>query len=236
MSDTIAAGRMRLLLAEHYRLLWYFANRAAARAHGLDPGDALGEICVMALRYAGRYNPDRGPFAGWVALIARSVAGRHRGYCGRDCRDDRRTIRGLDLAQFALDHPPEPADAEVRKLAARVRRALAELSEQERSWLARRFGLDGSPECTLGQLDPAVSREANRQRVEAALGKLRRLLADGDPDRAVVEALRQAGGPVRFYDLARRSGLSYGQTRRTLVRLAAAGKVKRTGSGIALAA
>ncbi len=89
------------------------------------------------------------------------------------------TCSGEDctLADFmAAELDPPDGEAVRRDRRRRVREALADLSEREKTIVALRFGLDGGDPCTLQQLGDVfgVSRERIRQIESGALAKLRR--------------------------------------------------------------
>jgi DNA-directed RNA polymerase specialized sigma24 family protein len=73
--------------------------------------------------------------------------------------------------------PPAEQPARVGRLPDGYEAALPRLGERDRELLVRRFGLDGRPPARLREIDPSVSRERVRQRVDKALGRLARLLA-----------------------------------------------------------
>jgi DNA-directed RNA polymerase sigma subunit (sigma70/sigma32) len=72
------------------------------------------------------------------------------------------------------------ADDDLVALHALPRRAFAELTSAERILIARRFGLDGQPPCTLSQLHDqlGMSRREIRTTLLGGLTKLRTQLTD----------------------------------------------------------
>lgn len=154
----------------------FLAGKYGRRA--LDPEGVLGTAFLALLKAEEGFDPERGPWGAWASsLVGKAV----RGEVLRQFREPRPeplyavSSEGEEIERSDLPHE-EPHDG-AGLMALRLREALANLEDRERSVLVRRFGLEGQEE-TLEEVGRAVglSRARVAQLERRALRQLRRAL------------------------------------------------------------
>lgn len=146
-------------LYERYRdrVYWYLRTRTASAD---EAGDLLQHVFLRALDRLDQYNPQKGPFAGWLFGIARNIAiNTHR---------DRRATVSWDSIPDVL-RPTSPDDPEARALRNEslewLTSAFARLDRNKRELLVLRYvvGLSFAEiAATVGNGEPSVRQQVSR--------------------------------------------------------------------------
>jgi RNA polymerase sigma-70 factor (ECF subfamily) len=176
MSDAeLAASHDRAAFLElHDRYVSRIERYVAAHTLSVDVEDIVSTTFERALARRSTFKPSRGTYASWLFRIARNAIAdsyraraRHSGPGPERIDEDRDT------------HPEQWVLAGEDR--ARVRRALRELTEEQRAALALRYaaGLPfGEVARALGKTEPAA-----KKLVQRGLRALRRLLEEDGYDR-----------------------------------------------------
>lgn len=159
------------------------AFKAAARS-GADPDDLFQSFALAVLRAAPRYDPARGAFTSYVAVVCKRQLGKLADRQARQIRAGGFPV-GADGSELLPADPraADPAAALVDAEADLLRRrrlysAFARLTELERSAVKSRFGLCGKAEArTAADFDPTRNRRANQATFERAMLKLELVLS-----------------------------------------------------------
>ena len=161
-----------------------YAYVAYRLGDGPDAEDVTSEVFERALRYRESYDPRKGDPVSWLIGIAR-----------RCIAAAAMSAKPSELGAHEVRDEPDPATPAVERLI--VRAAVASLGERDQELIALRYGAD----LTARQIAEALemSRNAVEVALHRALGRLRVLLAEGEPQarespRVDAEAL---GGAVR---------------------------------------
>jgi RNA polymerase sigma-70 factor, ECF subfamily len=146
-------------LYERYRdrVHWYLRTRTASAE---EAGDLLQQVFLRALDRLDQYNPQKGPFAGWLFGIARNIAiNTHR---------DRRTTVSWDYIPDVL-RPTSRDDPEAQALQNEslewLASAFARLDRNKRELLVLRYGVGLSfaeIAATVGRSEPSVRQQVSR--------------------------------------------------------------------------
>ena len=158
------------LTPDALKLIGYFAGRYARRRY-LDRDDLFQGAALRLVRNAAKYDPTRGDLTTWVLFAVRYATGR---------------MVAARIRHRHSDYPDDvcagrecPAEATERAEAlAAVRGAVDDLPEKRRAEVVRRFGLDGEPAVSFGEIDRSRHASVNRCRVLVTLRHLGEVLAD----------------------------------------------------------
>ncbi len=175
-AHTAPATDARSVLANNHRLLFFYAGRAVPRD---QMEDVAQDAAVAFLRC---YDPARGRLSGFVRVVIRTYAHKHRvreavHQSRRHHPADQNGDLSGDGTEAVADYRSEPGLGYDE--AAALDRALRRLGKQARTVLALRFGLSGSGPATLQEIANRLGvSKARVGQVEAkALRKLREILA-----------------------------------------------------------
>lgn len=156
-------------------------DRYAARIYGLgivmlgkdgSAQDLVQDTFVKLWRSADRYDPGRGKLDTWVLLVARSLA----------IDSLRRRVldaRVLESSKPVSEESPEPGPEElatIGDMAARARRAMAELSPGQRAALELAY-FGGKTSAEVAELE-GIPVGTAKTRIRSALLKLREVLEE----------------------------------------------------------
>jgi len=154
--------------------LWKLAHRAARRCPALNVEDLHGEMCVLVLRYASKFDPARGKLTTWAFQVNRTTVDRA---CKAAAKHARFVATDVDyLATIPARVQPAAPDADE---VAALRLHLHAIPSHERDVVVSRFGLGGRTPESLAVIARrrGCSRERVRQIERAALDRLRIRLA-----------------------------------------------------------
>lgn len=161
----------------------------------IDIDDFAQDLALSAIKWFGRFNPDRGAFDKWLQYVALSVL-----YNQRVVRQAARRIPANKLTSFVDVSPQaierviaetggdplatlidaEDAQANNAKVA-KLTPIIDKLREPYRSNLIRRYGLDGRGGCEIRDIDSSLAPATMAKRLRRGLDSVRHIVGGGAP-------------------------------------------------------